>query len=314
MSEDFVVPTIIMEEAETELLGNSKKAGPNLAKQRWGRVNKQVLTCCKFTLSTTSIRSKSTDDSISKERSLSENSETPMQFGSLPNSCDITSLAELLPEERSSKASLLLHYESRGMADPMVQEVEQGEITVKPPRDHVRLDWAKAPSTFLIVSKLHDPAVTRSVRVLTEWLVNVKHVKVLLEPSLCEEIPEHADKSFAKDDGLFYSVDMILCLGGDGTLLHACSLFGSGPVPPVLCFHMGSLGFLMNFEMAEYEDVISAAMRGDYFISLRMRLACQIYRHNKPAKEHLRIPCSLCSRPPSLLALAFGFMYNLKHR
>ncbi len=42
------------------------------------------------------------------------------------------------------------------------------------------------------------------------------------------------------------AVDLVVALGGDGTLLYVSSLF-SRHVPPVVCFSMGSLGFLMPF-------------------------------------------------------------------
>lgn len=42
-------------------------------------------------------------------------------------------------------------------------------------------------------------------------------------------------------------IDLVLTLGGDGTILHASSLFRSGAVPPVLSFSMGTLGFLLPF-------------------------------------------------------------------
>jgi NADH kinase len=44
-----------------------------------------------------------------------------------------------------------------------------------------------------------------------------------------------------------YPIDLIITLGGDGTILHASSLFRIGPVPPVLSFSMGTLGFLLPF-------------------------------------------------------------------
>lgn len=42
-------------------------------------------------------------------------------------------------------------------------------------------------------------------------------------------------------------VDLVITLGGDGTILHASSLFKVGAVPPVLSFSMGTLGFLLPF-------------------------------------------------------------------
>jgi hypothetical protein len=43
-------------------------------------------------------------------------------------------------------------------------------------------------------------------------------------------------------------IDLIITLGGDGTILHLSSLYSTaGSVPPVLSFSMGSLGFLLPF-------------------------------------------------------------------
>lgn len=43
------------------------------------------------------------------------------------------------------------------------------------------------------------------------------------------------------------NIDLVVTLGGDGTILHASSLFSAGAVPPVLSFSMGTLGFLLPF-------------------------------------------------------------------
>lgn len=47
-------------------------------------------------------------------------------------------------------------------------------------------------------------------------------------------------------------IDLVVTLGGDGTILHASSLFSSGAVPPVLSFSMGTLGFLLPFRPLLY--------------------------------------------------------------
>jgi NAD kinase len=46
---------------------------------------------------------------------------------------------------------------------------------------------------------------------------------------------------------LHRTVDAIITLGGDGTILHAASLFSSTHVPPILSFSLGTLGFLLPF-------------------------------------------------------------------
>lgn len=62
---------------------------------------------------------------------------------------------------------------------------------------------------------------------------------------------------------------MTATLGGDGTILHASSLFATAPtVPPVLSFSMGTLGFLSEWKFEEYkrafrEIYMSGAGAGD---------------------------------------------------
>lgn len=64
-------------------------------------------------------------------------------------------------------------------------------------------------------------------------------------------------------------VDLVATFGGDGTILHASSLFAAERrVPPVLSFSMGTLGFLGEWRFAEYkrafrETYVSGAVVGN---------------------------------------------------
>lgn len=51
-------------------------------------------------------------------------------------------------------------------------------------------------------------------------------------------------------------VDLMVTLGGDGTILRASSFFAtsSKAVPPILSFSMGTLGFLGEWKFSEYES------------------------------------------------------------
>jgi NADH kinase len=84
---------------------------------------------------------------------------------------------------------------------------------------------------------------------------------ILLEPQTAEEV--HADLSFVTFSGttgvwspheFHRKVDLVVTFGGDGTILHASSLFSSSEkVPPILSFSMGTLGFLGEWKFAEYK-------------------------------------------------------------
>ncbi|KAG8713531.1 NADH kinase pos5 [Ceratobasidium sp. 394] len=72
-------------------------------------------------------------------------------------------------------------------------------------------------------------------------------------------------------------IDLIITLGGDGTILHASSLFNTGPVPPVLSFSMGTLGFLLPFHINSLPTALDDVFSGTATVLPRMRLACTFH-------------------------------------
>lgn len=60
---------------------------------------------------------------------------------------------------------------------------------------------------------------------------------------------------------LHQHVDFVVCLGGDGTILHASSLFQRA-IPPVVSFSAGSLGFLTNLSLKNVESDLHAVIYG----------------------------------------------------
>ncbi|KAI0292557.1 ATP-NAD kinase [Russula brevipes] len=57
-------------------------------------------------------------------------------------------------------------------------------------------------------------------------------------------------------------IDLVITLGGDGTILHASSLFKVGAVPPVLSFSMGTLGFLLPFHVDDFSKALESVFQG----------------------------------------------------
>jgi NAD+ kinase len=72
-----------------------------------------------------------------------------------------------------------------------------------------------------------------------------------------------------------------LQLGGDGTVLFTSWLF-QRIVPPVLPFALGSLGFLTNFDFADYAKTLDKAVDDGIRVNLRMRFTCTVYRAVTP--------------------------------
>lgn len=79
--------------------------------------------------------------------------------------------------------------------------------------------------------------------------------------------------------------DLVLTLGGDGTVLFTSWLF-QRIVPPVLSFSLGSLGFMTSFEFERYKEHLNRVMGEDGMrVNLRMRFTCTVYRDGPSGHE-----------------------------
>ncbi|CAO1622110.1 unnamed protein product [Jaminaea pallidilutea] len=78
--------------------------------------------------------------------------------------------------------------------------------------------------------------------------------------------------------------DFVVTLGGDGTVLF-CSWLFQRIVPPVMPFALGSLGFLTNFDFADYQHVMASALQQGIRVNLRMRFTATVYRAQLPSQN-----------------------------
>lgn len=79
-------------------------------------------------------------------------------------------------------------------------------------------------------------------------------------------------------------VDLIICLGGDGTLLHVSSVYQRS-CPPILSFSMGSLGFLTPFNFANHTKILDEVLAGDIAVLLRTRLSCRLIKDGSSSEN-----------------------------
>jgi NAD+ kinase len=76
------------------------------------------------------------------------------------------------------------------------------------------------------------------------------------------------------------SPDLVIVLGGDGTLLKAVRLYG-GPEVPVLGVNLGGLGFLTEISLDEFRLIFEEILAGSYQTQTRMVLTAHIVREGK---------------------------------
>jgi NAD+ kinase len=156
-----------------------------------------------------------------------------------------------------------------------------------------------AVRNVMIVTKARDNDLVVLTRELAEWLLQTPRngsevgVNVYVDAKLRRSKRFDADSLTARDSR-FESMlrywtpdlcwqtpekfDLVLTLGGDGTVLYTSWLF-QRIVPPILSFSLGSLGFLTNFQYKHYQDSLNAIMGDEGMrVNLRMRFTCTVYR------------------------------------
>ncbi|XP_062855246.1 NAD kinase-like isoform X2 [Trichomycterus rosablanca] len=153
-----------------------------------------------------------------------------------------------------------------------------------------RLTWNKPPKSVLVIKKIQDVSLLQPFKELCIFLTEKKMIvylerKVLEDPAIANDESFVAVKknfcTFREDyDDISNRVDFIICLGGDGTLLYASSLFQES-VPPVMPFHLGSLGFLTPFSFDTYQSQVTQVIEGNAAIILRSRLKVKVARECK---------------------------------
>ena len=71
--------------------------------------------------------------------------------------------------------------------------------------------------------------------------------------------------------------DLMIALGGDGTMLRAVHLCAPNNVP-ILGINLGGLGFLIEIARDEWTTALESALRGDYWLETRMMLRVEHLR------------------------------------
>ncbi|KAL6306138.1 ATP-NAD kinase [Sparassis latifolia] len=127
------------------------------------------------------------------------------------------------------------------------------------------------PSSILLVNKHRTHAVAEAIDALLLH-IREKYPDVRLYHEDRPDIPDGVEVWRPGPDAA--PIDLVVTLGGDGTILHASSLFKVGAVPPVLSFSMGTLGFLLPFHIDDYAKALDSAFRGHALVLNRMRLQC----------------------------------------
>ena len=123
---------------------------------------------------------------------------------------------------------------------------------------------------ILAKSRLH--AATPHLLEISEWLT-ARGFTPVFETGTAELMPPSAERQVTSQTTLASDVDMVLVLGGDGTLLSMADCIGDvGSGIPILGVNFGSLGFLTEVTLPELYRSLDAALAGRAHVEERMML------------------------------------------
>ena len=137
-----------------------------------------------------------------------------------------------------------------------------------------------------IVAKPDAPRAPEVVTRLVDWLTE-RGIDVTLEKETAGIVPavRAAAANKAELPGLS---DLLIVLGGDGTLLSMARAVGDLGVP-ILGVNLGGLGFLTATTLDEMLPSLEAAVEGRMVVEDRLMLVARVFRNGTAVCEHMAL-------------------------
>jgi len=131
-----------------------------------------------------------------------------------------------------------------------------------------------------IYAKRNHPDAAELAAGVASWLQE-RGVEVFFE----EELAQDLEREGYPEDQIPSLVDMVIVLGGDGTLISVSRTIGDRGTP-ILGVNLGSLGFLTEITRQELFQVLSKVLEGNYTVSDRLMLEAAVSRKGSIANSY----------------------------
>lgn len=129
---------------------------------------------------------------------------------------------------------------------------------------------SKIFKTIAILGRYTDQRVAEPMHALSSHLLNAG-ISVIASPEVASAIGARgvAERSFAAE------ADLIIAVGGDGTMLYAAELSREGDIP-LLGVNRGRLGFLADVSPVDMLQSLDKVLNGNYSKESRLLLTARI--------------------------------------
>lgn len=135
-----------------------------------------------------------------------------------------------------------------------------------------------------VFGRFYNKTTTTSVETLFNYLLK-KDIEAYIETEFSNLIKSESQNqkdysSFKTFDTLDKSFDLLVSVGGDGTILRAITFVKDFDIP-IIGINTGRLGFLATIQVDEIENAIQNIIDGKYRISERSLLSVETTPENK---------------------------------
>jgi len=141
----------------------------------------------------------------------------------------------------------------------------------------------QSPKTAAIISRPDRPEVAQIVPDLLRWL-DEHGYKVIADPETAKYVP--ASEAIPRSQMGSRQLDLVIVLGGDGTLLSAARATAAIDVP-LLGVNLGSLGFLTEVSPQSLYPMLDAIAAGRAQIEHRSLMTCELLRGDEVRGSYL---------------------------
>ena len=131
-----------------------------------------------------------------------------------------------------------------------------------------------------ILTKPKFPEVKTTVHAVVNWLRDRK-IDVILDNTSATLLNERGG---VQKTQLAQKADVLLILGGDGTMLNAARLAGERGIP-ILGVNMGGLGFLTEVRLEHLYPSLERVFANEFVLDERLMLGTHIHRHGETVAQ-----------------------------
>ena len=166
-----------------------------------------------------------------------------------------------------------------------------------------------------IIGKYDSPNLSRPLAQVIAFLVRMGY-QVIVDDRAAAQLEPHTLKT-APLEKIGEHVDLVIVLGGDGTLLSVARTLAPHKVP-IIGVNLGRLGFLTDIPIDELETTLNTMLEGSYTYDDRTLLSATVMRKRRKVFSTLALNDVVVSRGAMGSMIEFEvyvdgqFSYNLR--